>query len=85
MSAKNRPHRNGERTRPSAASSSQLAAYRERRSFLRKEIDALLRLGMQKPEGARHARGLTAAERDLVVMHQREIAGIDATLRRFAG
>ncbi|MEY4745196.1 MAG: hypothetical protein RL272_1141 [Candidatus Parcubacteria bacterium] len=92
MSAKNSTHRHGDRPRPIAAQSpglgpghaSLLAALRERRSFLRSEIGALLRLGMQIPEGAKHARGLTAADRELLMQHQREISGIDATLRRFA-
>lgn len=84
MSAKHRTHRNDGGHRPAVAPSSHLAALRERRSFLKGEIDALLRLGMQKPDGAKHARGLNAAERQVVMDHQREISGIEATLRRFA-
>jgi hypothetical protein len=85
MSAKHRNHRHGDRNRPVTAPSTQLAAFRDRRSFLKSEVQKLVALGMTKPDRAKHARGLTAAERDLVIVHQREISDIDRTLRMFAG
>jgi len=84
MSAKNRTHRRGRLGNQSAVPSTQLAAFRDRRSFLKSEVQVLVALGMTKSDGAKHARGLTAAERDLLIAHQREIAGIDRTLRLFS-
>ena len=62
-----------------------LKTLRERREFLKKEIPKLLFAGCRKVPGgvSVQERSLTAAERELVIVHQREIKDIEATLRAF--
>jgi hypothetical protein len=46
MSAKNRTHRRGRPDLQAAVPSTQIAAFRDRRSFLKSEVQKLVALGM---------------------------------------